>query len=279
MELAVQALRTGKIKGALVGGVSFLGTDFYPKIFHQRGILSRNRNFHLFDQRQDGVILSEGAGMVLLKSLGTALSDGDRIYGVIKGIGINHDGRTAGPATPNPDSQKELLRKVLHACGRHASEIGYIEVNGTGTEVTDLLELKVIRSVYRDGIDALCRLGSVKPNIGHTLCAEGMASFIKVVLMVYYGMFVPFLSGNVSMKNYDFSASPFYFSRKSELWKGKRIAGINCFADGGSNAHLIIEAFDDPRKNNDLRTPVPNSGKPGSAMRVRKKNTFWKRYN
>jgi polyketide synthase PksN len=185
--------------------------------------------------------------MVLLKTVQQALADGDHIYAVIKALAINNDGRTPGPAAPNPKAQKEVMQTALDKSGKKPEEISYIEANGSGSEVTDLLELKAIQSIYRSSNSLPCALGSIKPNIGHPLCAEGIAGFIKVVLMLQHRQWVPFLSGQQPMKHYDMESSPFYFCQKLTEWTTvPGIAAINCFADGGTNAHAILEAWEHP---------------------------------
>ncbi|MBP2630953.1 MAG: pksL 6, partial [Firmicutes bacterium] len=259
MNMAIQALNNGEIESAIVGGVSLLNTDVSHRLFQQRGILNPNPFFHIFDQRSDGVVLGEGVGMVLLKTVDQALEDGDHIYAVIKGVAINNDGRTAGPATPNLHAQKEVLQTALARSGKKPEEIIYIEANGSGSEVTDLLELKAIQSVYRSSNTSPLALGSIKPNIGHPLCAEGIASFIKVVLMLQHQQFVPFLSGQQSMTHYNIEASPFYFNHKPAQWTNtSRIAAINCFADGGTNAHVILEAWEGSASQPIKRHPNPS---------------------
>lgn len=258
MNMAVQALRAGDIDSAIVGGASLLTTDRAHKIFAKRGILSPVQDFHMFDKRAEGIVLGEGAGMVLLKTVEQALADGDQIYAVIKGLAVNNDGRTAGPSTPNIQAQREVLQTALRKSGRQPEEIRYIETNGSGTTVTDLLELKAIQSIYRESSTVPLGLGSMKPNIGHPLCAEGIAGFIKVVLMLHHGQFVPFLSGGEAMVHFDMESSPFYFSREKTEWTHtSRVAAINCFADGGTNAHVILEDGTDESLQRDRRQPLP----------------------
>lgn len=260
MNMAIQALLAGDIDSAIVGGASLLTTDRAHRIFAQRGILSPVQDFHMFDKRADGVVLGEGAGMVLLKTVEQALADGDRIYAVIKGVAVNNDGRTAGPSTPNIQAQREVLQSALRKSGRKPEEISYVETNGSGTTVTDLLELKAIHTIYRESSTIPLGLGSMKPNIGHPLCAEGIASFIKVVLMLQHGRFVPFLSGREAMAHYDIESSPLYFGRENTEWTHahtSRIAAINCFADGGTNAHVILEEAADLALQRNTRQPVP----------------------
>ncbi|MET0336049.1 MAG: beta-ketoacyl synthase N-terminal-like domain-containing protein, partial [Rhizobacter sp.] len=246
MNLAVQALNAGEISAAVVGGVSLLQNDVALRLFAQRGILNTQPQFHLFDARASGSIIGEGAGLVFLKRLEQAIEDGDRIYSVIKGLAINNDGRSLGAAAPNPQAQKDVMQSALAKSGRLAHEIGYIEVSGSGTLMTDLLELKSIEAVYRaQAGGAPCQLGSIKPNIGHPLCAEGIAGFIKLALMLHHREWVPFLSGQEPMPHYDLAASPFRFTRQAGAWPGAaRTGALNCFADGGTNAHVVLQEWE-----------------------------------
>jgi len=246
MDMAIQALLGGDIQAAVVGAVSMLDSAGGHALFSHRGILAQGDDFHLFDGRANGIVLGEGVGLVLLKTVEQALADGDTIYAVIDGLAINNDGKTVGPAAPNFDRQKAVIERALAKAGRLPEEIRYLEANGSGSELTDLLELKLIETVYRSGIRTPCALGSVKPNIGHPLAAAGIASFIKVVAMLHHGQRVPFLSGQQPMKHYALDASPFYFCRRLEPWEpGTRLAAINCFADGGTNAHVILQGWPD----------------------------------
>ncbi len=252
MNLAIQALRSGEIDSAVVGGVSLLASDAVHRLFRQRHLLSRDDSFHLFDGRASGVVLGEGVGLVLLKPLDRAEADGDRVYAVVKGLAVNNDGRTAGPATPNLQAQKAVMQAALERSGVGAGEVDYLEANGSGSEVTDLLELKAIEAIYGGPRPTRCSLGSIKPNLGHPLCAEGIASFIKLVLMLEHRQLPPFLSGEQPMAHYDLAVSPFSFRRDAGAWAGHpRRAALNCFADGGTNVHAILEsgeAKDRPRR-------------------------------
>ncbi|WP_064201988.1 non-ribosomal peptide synthetase [Brevibacillus brevis] len=246
MNMAIHALRSGEIEAAIVGGVNVLNGDEAHRMFQQRGILSEEPAFHIFDRRAGGLVLGEGVGMVLLKTVEQALADGDEIHAVIKGVAVNNDGRTAGPATPNLQAQKEVMQSALAKAGVKPEQISYIEANGSGSEVTDLLELKAIQSVYRLSHTEACGLGSIKPNIGHPLCAEGIASLIKVVLMLKQRQLVPFLSGQEPMTHFPMESTPFYFQRQLSEWNDlPRIAAINCFADGGTNANVVLQSWEE----------------------------------
>jgi acyl transferase domain-containing protein/acyl carrier protein len=257
MNLAIQALRSGDIDSAVVGGVSLLASDAAHRLFRQRNLLSRDGSFHLFDGRASGVVLGEGVGLVMLKRLDQAEADGDRIYAVVKGLAVNNDGRTAGPATPNLQAQKAVMQAALERSGVRTGDVDFLEANGTGSEVTDLLELKAVEAVYGGSRTTRCSLGSIKPNIGHPLCAEGIASFIKLVLMLEHRQQPPFLSGERPMAHYDLVASPFAFRREAGAWAGRPCrAALNCFADGGTNVHAILESWEAKESRPPRRAPI-----------------------
>jgi polyketide synthase PksJ len=244
MHAAVMALRGGDIEAAVVGGVTLLEDDSGHRLFDRRGVLSPVAAFHAFDRRAAGVVLGEGVGVVLLKSLERALADGDRVQAVLKGIAVNNDGRTAGAASPNPATQQRVMSVALSRSGHRADDVSYIEANAAGSPLHDLIELKALRAVYRPSSGRPCTLGSVKPNIGHAQCAEGIAGFIKVVLMLRNRQQVPFLSGQEPPAHFDLAASPFEFVREVSPWPdAPLVAAVSCFADGGTNAHAVIEGW------------------------------------
>ena len=257
MHSAIDSLRSGENRFAVVGGVNLLTDDLPHRIFQQRNLLSPEPAFHIFDQRASGVVLGEGAGLVLLKTRAQAEKDGDTIYAVIKALAINNDGRTAGPTTPSIQAQKAVMQAALAKSGKAPDDVSFIEANGSGSEVTDLLELKAIEAVYRSSGREPCGLGSIKPNIGHPLCAEGIAGLIKLALMLKHKQHVPFLSGTHSMTHYSIDNSPFFFHRTSEPWfRMPRVAALSCFADGGTNAHLILEEWEGLQSQTARRQPT-----------------------
>ncbi|MET0322347.1 MAG: beta-ketoacyl synthase N-terminal-like domain-containing protein, partial [Duganella sp.] len=257
MQMALRALQSGDIGAALVGGISLLADDGAHQLFASRKLLAEGGAFHVFDRRAGGVVPGEGVGMVMLKTLQQAIDDGDRIHAVVKALAINNDGRTAGPATPNLAAQKAVMQAALDGSGVRAQDVGYIHVNGSGSEVTDLLEVKATEAVYGAREGAPCELGSMEPNIGHPLCAKGIAGFIAVVLMLGHRQRVPFISGQEPMAHYDLAGSPFEFGRALRPWSGQAPYGaLSCFADGGTNAHAILAPWDAPAGHVARRAPL-----------------------
>jgi acyl transferase domain-containing protein/D-arabinose 1-dehydrogenase-like Zn-dependent alcohol dehydrogenase/acyl carrier protein/SAM-dependent methyltransferase len=249
MLFASDALRSKRITMAMVGGVSLLLTPDAHRLFAERKILSESGEFRIFDRQATGEVLGEGAGIVILRRLQDAIADGNQIYGVIKAISMNNDGRTLGPGSPNINAQKQVMIEALHSAGIGPEDVGYIEVNGGGSPVVDAVEIKALSDVYRldDRNLRSCFLGSVKPNIGHLLLVSGLAGFIRCVLSVYYKQIPPFLSATDLFEYYDFSASRIRFNREAVSWEvasgEKRIAAQNSYPDGGTNGHILVEEF------------------------------------
>ncbi|MGL4202313.1 MAG: beta-ketoacyl synthase N-terminal-like domain-containing protein, partial [Enterobacter roggenkampii] len=249
MSLAVDALRGGRIDLALAGSVSLLLNDGAHELFASRQLLSQDGRFHIYDRQANGEVLGEGGGVVVLKRRQDAIRDGDRIYCVIKGIAVNNDGRTLGPGSPGLETQKQVMREALAQSGKTVSDIDYIEVNGGGTPVADAVEIKALAEVYCLDKTRLpgCHLGCVKPNIGHLLLSSGLAAFIRCALSLYYQQIPPFLSAHNPCGYYDFSQSRVLFNRTAIDWRDspdkRRTAALNSFPDGGTNVHVITEAF------------------------------------
>jgi polyketide synthase PksM len=112
-------------------------------------------------------------GVLLLKRLSDAIEDRDSIYGVIRGWGINQDGKTNGITAPSVNSQILLEKEVYERFGINPVTISLIEAHGTGTKLGDPIEVEALTESFRFYTDKrnYCVLGSVKSNIGHLLTA------------------------------------------------------------------------------------------------------------
>ena len=136
-----------------------------------------------FDRDADGTLLGEGIGMVVLKRL-DARADGDRVYAVIRGVGVSSDGRGAGVMAPRVEGEELALRRAYAEAGVSPGSVGLLEAHGTGTPVGDAVEVEALGRVFgeRDGGLPSCALGSVKSMISHTIPAAGVAGLIKTAL-------------------------------------------------------------------------------------------------
>ncbi|ABQ27260.1 SDR family NAD(P)-dependent oxidoreductase [Geotalea uraniireducens] len=249
ISMASDTLKNGRIDMAMAGAVNLILNPFTHRLFEARKILSKNGDFKIFEKQAGGEVLGEGAGVVVLKRLSDAVRDGNKIYGVIKAIAVNNDGRTLGPGSPNMETQKQVMKEALELSGKTPEDIGYIEVNGGGSPVVDSIEIRALSEIYRldDKKMKSCVVGSIKPNIGHLLLTSGLAGFIRCMLSLEEKKIPPFLSALEPFEHYDFTASRIAFNRECSDWLiesgRKRIAAQNSFPDGGTNCHVIMEEF------------------------------------
>ncbi|KAF3469296.1 SDR family NAD(P)-dependent oxidoreductase [Streptomyces sp. Tu 3180] len=247
--LATQALRSGEIDMALVGGVTlYLSLDAYLGM-SSAGMLSPDGRCKAFDNSANGFVPGEGVGALVLKRLEDAVRDRDHIHGVVIGSGINQDGRTNGITAPSGASQMELERDVYDRYGIDPAGIGYAELHGTGTKLGDPIELEALATVYREHTDrtGYCAIGSVKSNLGHTSAAAGIASIQKVLLCMRNEQLVPTLHFDRPNEHFDFESSPFRVNTELSPWKTEpgspRRAAVSGFGFSGTNAHLVVEEF------------------------------------
>ncbi|MFE2881832.1 SDR family NAD(P)-dependent oxidoreductase [Streptomyces sp. NPDC059272] len=241
----------------LVGGTSDVvlcgGADLHNGIndyvlFSSVHALSPTGRSRAFDSSADGIALGEGVACVVLKRLADAERDGDRIYGVIKGVGSSSDGRSLGLTAPRPEGQRAALERAYRNAGVSPAEVGLVEAHGTGTVVGDRTELSILSEVFTEsGAETgRCALGSVKSQIGHTKCAAGLAGLIKTVLSLYTGVKPPTLHMKQPNPAWQEDSSPFVFHARPRPWAApaeERVAGLSAFGFGGTNFHAVIGAY------------------------------------
>src|SRR5262249_42752327 len=190
---AVQYLRMGQCDLALVGGVDLNLTPGNLIAFSRSGAVSKADACRPFDADADGFVLGEGVGSVVLKRLDDALRDGDHVYAVIRGAGINNDGRSEGPMTPRKGGQIDVLARAYADAEITPDTAGVIEAHGTARGVGDRTEVAALKEYYGKHAAGPVRavISSVKANIGHTMSAAGVAGLIKAALVVHEAKIPP----------------------------------------------------------------------------------------
>ncbi|MFI0897914.1 SDR family NAD(P)-dependent oxidoreductase [Streptomyces sp. NPDC020983] len=182
VHLASQSLRSGETDVVLAGGANLMMSPELTVFMNRIGAISPTGRCRPFAADADGILRSEGCGVVVLKRLSDALADKDRIYAVLRASGANHDGRSLGITAPNGAAQAELLRSTLGTAGLAASDLDYVEAHGTGTPLGDQVELMALNEVYgrerEPGLRPLY-VGSNKGVFGHTDGAAGVAGLLK----------------------------------------------------------------------------------------------------
>jgi acyl transferase domain-containing protein/phosphopantetheinyl transferase len=244
---AMRDLVSGDCDLALAGGSQVWIPMPTLGIFCQLGALSPRQRLRPFDKAADGTLLGEGIGMLVLKRLHDAERDGDRIYAVIKGVGIASDGRGVSVMAPRVEGEELALRRAYEEAGVSPRTVGLIEAHGTGTPLGDLVEVQALARVFgpREGDLPRCALGSVKSMISHTIPAAGVAGIIKVALSLYHKVLPPTLHCDEPNPKLELEKTTFYINTETRPWihggTDPRRAGVNAFGFGGINAHVVLE--------------------------------------
>ena len=210
-------------------------------------MLSPDGRCRPFDANAQGTMFNSGAGIVVLKRLEEALDDGDRIYAVIRGVGLNNDGTDKVSFTaPSVNGQAGAIAMAQASAGIHPESISYIETHGTATPLGDPIEIEALTQAFRNQTDAtqFCAIGSIKSNVGHLVAAAGVTGLIKTALALYYKKIPPSLNFEAPNPEIDFVNSPFYVNNKLVDWSAgetPRRAGVSSFGVGGTNAHVVLE--------------------------------------
>ncbi|TCS93645.1 non-ribosomal peptide synthetase [Hazenella coriacea] len=246
---AYQSLQSGEAKYALVGGAT-LHSQSNVGYVHQTGLnFSSDGHVKTFDASADGMTGGEGVAVILLKKAMDAIEDGDHIYALLRGIGMNNDGADkVGFYAPSVKGQSEVIQKVLDATKVNPESISYIEAHGTGTKLGDPIEFAALNHVYKQYTTKkqFCGIGSVKTNIGHLDTAAGLAGCIKVALSLYHHELVPSINYKEPNPNMDLDHSPFYVVdelKQLEESLNPYRAALSSFGLGGTNTHAIFEQY------------------------------------
>lgn len=245
---AVDAIRNGRCDVALAGGSSITAPMNSGHLYQEGSMLSPDGHCRSFDANGKGTVFSDGAGVILLKNLDDAKADGDTIYGVIKGIGVNNDGGNKGSFTaPSTEGQAGAISKALQDAGIEPTEISYVETHGTATPVGDPIEFEGLQLAFgKQPLNGYCAIGSIKSNMGHLTAAAGVAGVIKTMLALKHKKIPASLGFEKPNPTIDFENSPFYVNHTFADWNcnGKRRAGISSFGVGGTNVHIVVEEFE-----------------------------------
>ena len=258
IHLACESLKRGECSLAIAGGVNL---TIHPKKYiglsltQMTGSRADSRSFG----DGDGYLPAEGVGAVLLKPLSAAIDDGDNILAVIKSTAMNHNGHAQGYSVPNPNAQARLIEENFRKSGMDPRTITYVESAANGSALGDPIELAALTKAFRafSQDTAFCAIGSVKSNMGHAEAASGISQLTKTVLQMQHRQLVPSIKAEHLNPNISFKDTPFYLQDKLAEWKqpeininGKkhlfpRRATVSSFGAGGSNAHIIIEEYEE----------------------------------
>lgn len=254
---AVMELESGRSDMAVAGGIDSLQSPFGYLCFSKTQALSPRGICNTFDAKADGIVISEGLAAVVLKRLSDAERDGDKIYGVIKGVGASSDGRAKGLTAPLPAGQKRALARAYAQAGFDPAKVELFEAHGTGTVAGDKAELETLTDALAaaGASPHTAAVGSVKTLIGHTKAAAGVSGLIKVVLGLHNKVLPPHAFVNEPNPRFADDDMPFYLTQTPRPWitgsDRPRRAGVSSFGFGGTNFHVALEEYRAPS------APVP----------------------
>ena len=248
MNSAVSGLVEGEYDAVITGGIDRnMGASTYVK-FCKIGALSATGT-RPYAEGADGFVMGEGAAIFLLKRLGDAVRDGDRVYCVLLGMAGSSDGKGKGITAPNPIGQKLSVERAWRKAGVAPQTASLVEGHGTSTRVGDVVEHESMAAVFGgSGVPAgSIALGSVKSNIGHLKAGAGAAGIFKAVMAIHDKVLPPSLNFARPNPDIDFAKSPFRVNTELRDWElpesGVRRAGVSAFGFGGTNFHAVLAEY------------------------------------
>ncbi|MGI4751305.1 MAG: amino acid adenylation domain-containing protein [Janthinobacterium lividum] len=257
---AAESIRNGQCNVALAGAAAITSPQKSGSLHQDGAMFSRDGHCRPFDADAQGTVFSDGAGVVLLKSLEEAERDGDQIFAVLKGAGINNDGSAKSSFTaPSAAGQADAIIQALENAQVEAHAVSYIETHGTATPIGDPIELEGLKLAFgKQQHNQFCAIGSVKGNFGHATAAAGIAGLIKTVLALQHQQIPASINYNQPNPHIDFANSPFFVNNTLTEWniEKTRIAGVSAFGVGGTNVHVILAEYPRPEKIKSIVKPA-----------------------
>jgi len=246
VDLAVDALRDGRLDAVLAGGLSRPDSLYTQMGFSQLLAVSPTGRCSPFDHKSDGLVVGEGAGVLVLKRLSDALEHGDRIRAVVKSVGLSNDVEGSLLA-PSREGQLRAMRGAYEAAGWSPSDVDLVECHATGTPVGDAVEFASLQALWTEEATPAtrCVIGSAKSNTGHLLTGAGAVGLLKTVLAMEHEVLPPTANFEEAGDSVDLAESPFRVLQKAEPWEAPkghaRRAAVSGFGFGGTNAHVLLE--------------------------------------
>ncbi|MEU8038382.1 SDR family oxidoreductase [Streptosporangium sp. NPDC049078] len=244
VDLGVRDLLADRAEVAVCGGAFALapgGSVLFSKLHG----LSRGGEVRALDRNADGVLFSDGAGVVVLKRLSRALADGDTVHGLIAGVGLSADGKGKAIYAPSSAGQELAIARAFDKSGVGADDVDWVIAHATGTPAGDEAEFLSLRAAYAGTRQV--RVTSNKSLIGHTGWAAGVVSVIHALLGLRHETIPPQHRFSAAPDSFGLATCNLTVPTRPVRWPsrpdGPRTAAVSGFGFGGTNAHLLVQEF------------------------------------
>ncbi len=235
---AYELIRDGIVDVAAAGGGEEINPLIGSAFNAMRTVLSTNYNdrpeqaSRPYDRHRDGIVMTGGAGIVILETLAQAQARGARIYGEILGFGATSDGFDMILPEPEGKQAAMCMQAALQDAKLDPSAIEYINAHATGTHAGDLAEVTGMRTLFRD---RLPRISSTKSIAGHAIGAAGAHELIHCLAMLNHGFIAP--SINIDEVDPAFEDVPIV---RETMIGDLNVVMSNNFGFGGTNATFVL---------------------------------------
>ena len=240
--MAYRLISDGHISAMICGGAEGSITPLTLSGFANMKALSKNNEnpseaSKPFDKERDGFILSEGAGMLFLENLESALNRGAEILGEIIGYGITNDAYHI--TQPHNDSVGAIsaIKMAINEAGIKVEDIDYINAHGTSTYFNDMLETRAIKNVFGNHAKDVS-ISSTKSMTGHLLGAAGAIEAIACTNAINYNKVPPTINFKTPDPECNLNYTP-----NVAIDRNVEIAMSNSFGFGGHNSVIILKKF------------------------------------
>lgn len=243
---AFNKIKHGEIDIAITGGTEASITETGIAGFMSMKALSTssdpNKASIPFDKNRDGFVMGEGAGILILESLDSALSRNAKIYAEIVGYGTTCDAYHITSPAPEGEGGMRAMKKALEGASLHNEDVSYINAHGTSTYYNDLNETKAIKGLFKEKAYSI-PISSTKSMTGHLLGASGAVEAIVCVKAVQENKIPPTIGYTTPDPECDLDYVPNQ-SRECEV----NVAMSNSLGFGGHNATIVFKKYKDSRE-------------------------------
>ena len=233
---AFKRLRSGEAEIAVAGGYDTM-SDFTHAGFSSLELITADK-CRPFDKNRSGLVLGEGAGILILEEMSHALRRKVNIFAEIIGYGQSADAYHITKPDPEAQGASRAIEKAINDAGILPEEIDYVNAHGTGTMTNDSMETKALHLALKE-YGAKVPVSSTKPMTGHLLGAAGSVEAIFSVIAINSGI----IPENLNYGTSDPECKLNIVTGRSRNCELKTVLS-NSFGFGGSNSAILIRKFE-----------------------------------